>query len=355
MPKLNETDFEKGVANRLVDLLGITQVKTVSEPTSKTPHPCDFLATAGNFLFVVECKQRGDAATIGQAIRNVLAATEEFKKKHPIPLVVVPYMGEVGRRLCEEAKVSWLDLSGNASLTGRPGLRIQIEGKPNQFKTPGRPQNLFAPKSSRIARSLLLDPGHTFSQRELAERSRLDEGFTSRIVRAMEERELVRRNNSGAVSVIDPEMMLAAWRETYNFNQHTILRGHVATRSGTELLRHVAKTMKKHDASYAATGLAGTWLVNKFAGFRLTVLYLDENPTDTLRTDLGFREETRGANLWLVRPNDAGVFHGAREVDSIRCVHPVQLYLDLKNHPERATEAAESLKPHLFKPEAVHG
>jgi len=43
-------------------------------------------------------------------------------------------------------------------------------------------------------------------------------------------------------------------------------------------------------------------------------------------------------------PNDAGVFHGAEERDGLRCVHPVQAYLDLKEHPERAPEAAERLR-----------
>jgi hypothetical protein len=60
--------------------------------------------------------------------------------------------------------------------------------------------------------------------------------------------------------------------------------------------------------------------------------------------EVGFHEESRGGNLWLFIPKDAGVFQGAGEVDGIRCVHPVQVYLDLKEHPERAAEAAEKLR-----------
>ena len=55
-------------------------------------------------------------------------------------------------------------------------------------------------------------------------------------------------------------------------------------------------------------------------------------------------EDPHGANLWLVVPNDAGVFHGAAEKDGIHCVHPVQAYFDLKGHSERASEAAERLR-----------
>ncbi len=43
-----------------------------------------------------------------------------------------------------------------------------------------------------------------------------------------------------------------------------------------------------------------------------------------------------------------GVFHGVQEVVGVRCVHPVQVYVDLKGHPERADEAAEHLlREHL--------
>ncbi len=64
---------------------------------------------------------------------------------------------------------------------------------------------------------------------------------------------------------------------------------------------------------------------------------------------LGFREDERGANVWLVVPNDAGVFQGASDHDGVRCVHPVQAYLDLKQHPERANEAAEQLRAELIR------
>ncbi len=50
--------------------------------------------------------------------------------------------------------------------------------------------------------------------------------------------------------------------------------------------------------------------------------FLDDVPSEELRERLGFREEPRGANLWLVIPNDLGVFQGAELRDGVRCVHP---------------------------------
>ena len=42
-------------------------------------------------------------------------------------------------------------------------------------------------------------------------------------------------------------------------------------------------------------------------------------------------------------PQDAGVFYGMTTEHDTPCVHPLQAYLDLGAHPERATEAKNAL------------
>ena len=52
----------------------------------------------------------------------------------------------------------------------------------------------------------------------------------------------------------------------------------------------------------------------------------------------------------LLIPYDEGVFYGAREVEGLRVVCPVQLYLDLKGYKGRGEEAASAvLKQELSK------
>src|SRR6266508_632210 len=97
------------------------------------------------------------------------------------------------------------------------------------------------------------------------------------------------------------------------------------------------------------TGLAAAWLLNQFAGFRLVVFYVGRLPSVETRQEMGFHPEQRGENVWLVVPNDEGVFRGAGDREGIGCVHPVQVYLDLKNHPERSPEATEQLRQKLLR------
>jgi hypothetical protein len=91
-----------------------------------------------------------------------------------VPIVAVPFMGETGRRLCAEAGVSWVDLSGNAWIDA-PGRQIRFVGQKNRFTSAGRPADVFAPRSSRVIRALLMEPERAFTQRA-CRTSGLDQG-----------------------------------------------------------------------------------------------------------------------------------------------------------------------------------
>jgi hypothetical protein len=298
--ELNQRMVEE-ISRRLAELLAVplSRVRTKREPfvPGDENNRADLLVAAGSFHFAVEWKASGQASAVAMAVRSIRRFVEKSRKKF-IPLVAAPFIGEVGQKMCEEAEICWLDLSGNAHLVA-PGLRVNIEGKPNQFKRPGRPRSVFAPKSARIARWLLIETDHAFSQRELAKASGLDEGFTSRIVRQLEEQRLVARDENGAVKVADYDAMLDAWREAYDFSKHHIVRGHVAARSSDDVLRQLAGQLKRGEVDYAATGLAGAWLLNQFAGFRLTVFYVGQMPSSEARQEMGFHELT--IRLWLSR------------------------------------------------------
>lgn len=258
-------------------------------------------------------------------------------------MIAVPFMGAVGQRMCKGAGVSWIDLSGNAHVEG-PGLRIHVEGKPNCFKRSGRPENVFAPRSSRVSRWLLLHPERAWLQRELAQAVSLTEGYTSRVVRRLEEAMLLVRDPRGAVRAREPDLLLDAWTERYDFSKHTILKGYVLARSNQELLKRFVDAVNSCQIEYAATALPAAWQRDHFAMFRTATFYVRDGASKKLLDTLDFRPESRGSNVWLVTPNDDGVFHGAEEVEGLRCVSVLQTYLDLLGHPERAKDAAEQLR-----------
>jgi hypothetical protein len=334
------------VITRLVELLdaATSEIRTTQPRAATGP---DTMVEIAGATYVIDFRSSSSTAQIVVAIEQVRAAASTARPG-TIPLVAVPFMGPVGRQRCENAGVSWLDLSGNARIIA-PGIRILAEGRPNRFKSRGRPSSVFAPKSARIARWLLMHAGDRLTQREIARATDMDEGFTSRIVSRLVDQGLVVRDKEGRIRPRDPDLLLDAWREVYDFSRHRIIRGHLAARTGEDALRRLARGLQDQGMPYAATGLAASWLLTRFAGFRLTTVYLAEEPSPATLDSLGLREETRGANVWLVVPKDEGVFQGAEEQGEVMCVHPVQTYLDLAGQPERAPEAAEHLRATILK------
>ena len=298
---------------------------------------------AGGYRFRLAWTASGAVAAVEQALRRLATAPSGDRS---IPVVATTFMGEAGAARCKAANVGWLDLSGNASLRG-PGLRVEVRGAPNRFVRRGRPANPFAPKSARVARWLLMHPHEPWRQRDLAAAVGLSEGAVSKVVRAYEADGLIARDPDGAVAVTDPPLLLDAWRERYRFDRHSILAGTMAARSGVDLTRRVTGLLRAANVEHAFTGLAAAWWWDGFANFRTTAVFVD-SWSDGLLRDAGFVDEPRGANLWLVTPDDAGVFHGASQRDGVPVVHPVQAYLDLGAQAERAAEAAEHLRAHVL-------
>ena len=143
--------------------------------------------------------------------------------------------------------------------------------------------------------------------------------------------------------------MLDAWWEKYDFSKHRIIRGTVAARDSRQLLDYINESLAELDLDFAATGFAAAWLMTQVARFRITTFFVEREPTSDWKRSIGLREDPKGANLWLVVPNDEGVFHGAKDIDDVPCVHPVQAYVDLKGHPERSEEAAESIRNDMLE------
>jgi hypothetical protein len=325
----------------LVDLLGAQSTELRRLETVRSPE-ADALVEIQGVRYLIEVKSASDGAALAPALDRLREATGRVRGK-VVPLLVVPFMGELGQKLAESAGVSWMDLSGNARVLG-PGVRIVIEGRPNRFKRAGRRSSPFAAKSARITRWLLMHPGQPVTQRELARATEMDEGFTSRIVSRLVLDGLLVREESGAIRPRDPDLLLDAWRADYDFGQHEIVRGHISARSGEELARRLDGVLRENEQQHALTGLAAAWFHAPFAAFRLVTVFVSSLPPAEVLASLGFRDSGAGANVWLTLPRDAGVFQGSTEVQGIRCAHPVQTYVDLKAQPERSREAAEELR-----------
>lgn len=310
-------------------------------------YQADLVIHSPEMTFVIEYKSKSTAETIGSAIR-CLKDYRNADNKGEVLIVAVPYMGEVGKGMCEHAGISWLDLSGNA-LIHAPGLYVNVAGNPNKFAHRGRPRNLFSPKASRIPRLLLLDPLKVWSHQDLVEKTSLSKGYVSKVRQRLYDANLIKLNNDRTIQPADPNLLLETWSGAYDFSQHTIRKGHIAIRSSTTLLTKLIEGLTNKSIQVAATGLAAAWFYVPFAAFRLVTVYVSQMPEEDNIKRVGFRDVESGANIWLVKPNDHGVFMGSVEREGVICVSPVQTYLDLQHQPERSKEAADALREKVLQ------
>ncbi len=174
MSASSEKEAIRRATDMLADWLGVDGKNVSREKMLRSR--ADAVLEVGKHVFVFEWKSSGAAAVVADAAERVHAHAARVSKS-AIPLVVVPYMGEVGRKRCEQAGVQWLDLSGNARIVA-PGVHILVEGRANRFKPRGRPSSAFAPKASRIARWLLIHQDGFLTQREIALATDMDEKWS---------------------------------------------------------------------------------------------------------------------------------------------------------------------------------
>lgn len=332
----------------LARVLGHEARRVVGRPSRSAP---DLVFRSGGNTYVIEAKPRGDLLSAQAAAFQL---SRHAAHGRLVPLVVVPLMGQRSAAFLADHGISWMDLAGNADITA-PGLRVRIMGRTRAPRTPGRPSDPFAPKRARVSHLLLLSPARRWRQQELADASGLDRGYVSRTVEVLVQAGLVQRFAGGEVGPQDPRLYFEAWRDAYRFARHRIIAGHVGARSGEELAERLARLADGASLDFALTALPAAFLLTRFGGFRLVTAYLKTEPDQAWLSELRFRPEPQGANLWLVIPKDDGVMLGAQVAHGIRCVSAVQASLDLKDHPERSDEADAAIRKRMMPWSVANG
>ncbi len=301
------------------------------------PGEIDLAFRVGGRLLVVEVKGRDDIASLEGAAAQLVRFASGLEA---VTVIAVPYMGPKAREWAARNAASWVDLSGNAELRGE-GLCVVVAGEKNRYASPGRPSNPFTPRYARVSRALLADADRWWKQVDLADRVKLPSGTVSKVVQRLDALDLLERNQANELRARAPSLLLDSWAQRNRFSDHALRRYHVTARSGSEALQALVERFAKGTTRWAATGLSAAWLYTSFAGFRLNSFLVDQHPDDP--EALGLRPVERGENVWLLVPNDEGAFYGMAQ-QGAWCAHPVQVYLDLLSHPERAAEAAHELR-----------
>ncbi|MGH7318632.1 MAG: type IV toxin-antitoxin system AbiEi family antitoxin [Candidatus Rokuibacteriota bacterium] len=338
MPTRNE--ILASLRRRLPELLPTLRVR--SEPSSGKG-PADLIlrlrSPGRTRRLVCAVKSVGEPRYLAQAITALTLAVRNDPRSYPI--VVAPYIAPEGQRLCQEAGIGYLDLAGNAYLRFDGILVDRRSGAPPS-RAKARLRRLFSPRSSRILRVLLEQPGETWTLARLATEAGLSLRTAHLMINALEEKAFVDKRR-GAISLTKPGELLDLWAQNYRLEVHRQQTFYTFVRDPRALAVRLTAHAVAHREPLALTLHSGAARVAPFVRSPDVHAYF-RGDLDRLVKSLDLRPVETGGTVHLLEPYDAGVFYRLQTARKIQVVCNTQLYLDLITYPARGREQAEVLR-----------
>jgi hypothetical protein len=288
---------------------------------------------------VCEVKSVGEPRYLAQAITSLTLATRKDPGLYPV--VVAPYISPEGQRLCRDAGVGYLDLTGNAFLRFDGTLVDRASAEPPP-RAKARLRRLFAPRSSRIVRVLLEQPAAEWTLARLAEEAAISLRTAHLVVNALEEKAFVEKRR-GAITLEKPGDLLDLWAQNYSLDRHRQHTFYTFVRNPAQLAARLSAYAVAHKEPVGLTLHSGAAFVAPFVRSPDVHAYFVGERERLVKT-LDLRPVESGGTVHLLDPQDEGVFYRVRTIRGVRVVCNTQLYLDLINYPARGREQAEVLR-----------
>ena len=276
---------------------------------------------------------------------QLLEKNEQGKKGYPV--IIAPYISDLGKEVCKKIGVGFLDLSGNAYLNFN-SFYLEIEGKPNKFKSLGKLSGLFNPKGERILRFYLLQGKDESLQsyRRIASEVSVSLGQVSKVNKKLDELGLWIEESEGA-KALDKPKLLDLWRDNYRFERNRVISFY-SMKQIPQIEKQLAEFCKVNGIQYAFTLFSGANRLAPFTRYNVATSYFSGD-VEQLKRALELKEVPSGANLQIIIPYDEGVYYKAQELNSFIIANPIQIYLDLYNNKGRGKEQADFLRERVIK------
>jgi len=292
------------------------------------------------FDLVIEVVSANNLPVFRNKINRLKSSVQEG---HVVPVLAAPYLSPERQALCREAGVYFMDLSGNV-FVAHQSFYVERIGFPNKYPEKRQRRYPFSDKASLILRQLLKDPKRQWGIRELAEKIRLDPGYVSRMAKSLSESGYASRAG-GKLKIRSPKEILDDWVRAYDLKRNELHRFFVLAPDVKSILQRLRKIDVPRKVEYALSVQAGASLVAPHAVYREVHMYVGNSEgIEFFKKELDLKEADQGANLVLMMPYyKHSVFYDSRQIEDLRVVSDIQLYLDLYGYPVRGREQAEHL------------
>ena len=202
-------------------------------------------------------------------------------------------------------------------------------------------------KSSRVLRVLLADPSKRWYVEDLSREAGISIGLASRVKQALLAKEWIDEENK-RFYLSKPKVALEQWVNNYSYSKNQSFSFYSGLMDD-QLETIIKRECEKRDHRYALALFSGARKVAPFVRFMRFFSYIDGD-IEEIAESLQFKKVESGANVVLLQPYDKGVFYGLQNINDIKVVSDIQLYLDLKSYRGRGEEAAQAIFEQRIKP-----
>jgi hypothetical protein len=294
---------------------------------------------------VVDVRSLGEPRVIRAAIQQLKEYLDRTEDAYP--MVAAPYISDDSARVCRKNSVGYMDLAGNF-LFNFDEIYIERKNYPNPAIERRQVRSIFSPKSSRIVRAMLSNPRRSWRVQELAREAKVSLGLASKLKERLLDLEYASEKEKG-LTLGRPGDLLKQWANNYSFRKNKVY-DYFSLEEPKELERNLSQYCEKRGIPYALTLFSGAALVAPYMRYTRGFAYVG-NDIGEVADSLGLKQVSSGPNFSILEPYDEGVFYDSREIDGMRVVSDVQLYLDLVGFKGRGEESAEFLFEQRIKPQ----
>lgn len=341
------SDFEALIYDlvKRIPFLEVTSLRK-EERLSDTADRPDAVASVkvgnSNWTLIFEAKRSAQPREVRNAVQQLQRYQSHFRNKSNYALLLAPFVSEESAEICKLEGIGYADLAGNARITfDHVFIETRVAGNP--FREQRESRSIFAPKATRVLRTLLQGPLRPWKVANLASEAQVSLGWVSAVRQHLLAHEWA-TEEAGGFRLTKPEVLLDAWSAADQWKKRATIREYSLLVSDP---REIAERLRSalNLTQHAFTQWFAGWLRHPYTTPPIVTAYVERFPEDSiLEKQLLARRVSEGARLRLVEPRDSGVFHPSQTVEGFSLVSDVQIYLDLIGAGQRGDEQAAELR-----------
>ena len=291
-------------------------------PSGETPSFLNLRGGSSNAGFLIEPRSSLTPRDIESSLASPSMRRLRAQGSRAM-IVIAPYLSRRARELLAQEEISYLDLTGNVRIVNEyPPVLIETEGATKDPSANQRPvRGLRGAAAGKIVRALV-DARPPYGVTELGRAARVDPGYATRVLEALEAEALVERGRRGRVVDADWESLLRRRAEVVDLLDPRQTELYVAPADPAATVGRLKE--------WGELVISGSLAAARYARISvptLLVVYGLRDRTE-LENALELRPVSQGANVALVRPQNTAPFFNAVSSPPLTFASPSQAAID---------------------------